>query len=147
MLLRLLLLFTIVPLAELFVLLWISGRTSVWFTIGLVLFTGVLGAWLARLEGWRTVERIQAELRAGRMPGDAVVDALLILVAGALLVTPGVLTDAVGFSLLVPAFRRWMKARLKHRFANRFQMRSEWRAFDRSEIIDAQVVPDEDEKE
>lgn len=145
MLFRLLLLLTIVPLTELFLLLWISRRTNIWFTMGLVLATGVVGAFLARMEGWRTVRRMESELRAGRMPGDALVDALLILVAGALLLTPGVLTDALGFALLVAPFRRLIKKRLKRRFAARFQMRSQWRTFDRSEIIDAEVVSDTDE--
>lgn len=145
MLFRLLLLFTVLPLTELVLLLWIADQTSLWFTIGLVLFTGVLGAWLARLEGWRTVQRIQGELQSGRMPGDALVDALLILVAGAVLVTPGVITDAVGFALLVPAFRRWMKRGLKRRFASRFRVSGTWQTYDRSEVIDAQVVSDGDE--
>ena len=147
MLLRLLLLLTVVPLTELFLLLWISARTSVWFTIGLVLLTGVVGGLLARMEGWRTVRRIDTELRAGRMPGDALVDALLILVAGILLITPGVLTDAFGFALLIPPFRRVIKSRLKRRYAARFQMRSEWRSFDRSQIIDAEVVSDKEDED
>jgi UPF0716 protein FxsA len=146
MLFRLLLLFTLLPLVELAILLWIADRTSLWFTIGLVLLTGIIGAALAKLEGWRTVRRIQTDLSAGRMPADALVDALLILVAGALLVTPGVLTDLFGFSLLLPPFRKWMKGRLKRRFADRFQIRGYWRTGDRSEIVDAKITS-EDRKE
>jgi len=109
MLFYLFLLFTLVPLVELALLIWIGGQTSIGFTIALVLTTGIVGAALARWQGWRTMARIQDELHAGRMPADALVDGLLILVAGLLLVTPGVLTDAVGFSLLIPPLRTLVK--------------------------------------
>ncbi len=109
MLLYLFLLFTLVPLVELWLLLRIADETSLLMMIVLVLTTGVVGAALARWQGWRTMVRIQNELQAGRMPADAMVDGLLILVAGLLLVTPGVLTDGVGFALLVPLLRTLMK--------------------------------------
>ena len=109
MLFYLFLLFTLVPVAELALLIWIGSKTSVAFTIGLVLLTGIVGAALARWQGWRTYVRIQSELAAGRMPGEAMVDAVLILVAGLLLVTPGVMTDFVGFALLIPPARSLMK--------------------------------------
>ena len=109
MLLYLFLLFTLVPLVELWLLVQISDVISFPLTILLVLATGVVGAALARWQGWRTMVRIQDELQAGRMPADAMVDGLLILVAGLLLVTPGVLTDGVGFALLVPPLRTLMK--------------------------------------
>jgi UPF0716 protein FxsA len=109
MLFYLFLLFTLVPVAELALLIWIGSKTSVLFTVALVLTTGIVGAALARWQGWRTYVRIQDELAAGRMPGDALVDGVLILIAGLLLVTPGVMTDAVGFALLVPPARSLMK--------------------------------------
>ena len=147
MLYRLLLLFTLLPLVELAILVWIADRTSLWLTIGLVLLTGIIGAALAKLQGWRMVRRIQADLSGGRMPADALVDALLILVAGALLVTPGLLTDVGGFSLLIPPFRRWMRGRLKRRFANRFRIGGTWRTADRSEIVDAKIVSEKREEQ
>jgi UPF0716 protein FxsA len=107
----LLLLFTLLPLAELAILLWIGGQTAWWFPILLVIVTGAAGAALARWQGWRTFTRIQDDLRHGRMPADALVDGLLILVAGLLLVTPGVLTDCAGFALLVPLVRGILKRR------------------------------------
>ncbi len=103
---RLLLLFTTVPLVELALLLWIGARIGVGPTIALILVTGVAGASLARHQGLATWRRFQAALAAGRLPGDELLEGLLILVAGALLLTPGVLTDAVGFLLLVPPARR-----------------------------------------
>ena len=151
MLFRLLLLFTVIPMAELWLLLWIAGRTSWQATIVLVLVTGIVGAWLARWQGWLTVRRIQAELAGGRMPTESLLDGLLILVAGAVLVTPGVLTDTVGFLLLIPACRRLVKAWLKRRFQASFTVYASrsgddhWStgpddSFDRDRVIDARVI-------
>jgi UPF0716 protein FxsA len=103
------LLFTVVPLVELALLIWIGGQTVWWFPIVMVLFMGITGAVLARWQGMRALRRIQDDLQAGRMPADAVVDGVLILAAGILLVTPGVLTDVVGVSLLIPPLRTLMK--------------------------------------
>ncbi len=119
MLLRLLLLFTVVPLVELVLLLWLAEQIEWGPTLGLVLLTGFVGAALARHEGLRCIAKIQQKMAAGQLPGDPLLDGLMILVAGALLVTPGILTDLVGFSLLVPGFRRIMKRYLKKRFQAR----------------------------
>lgn len=120
MLLRLLLLFTIVPLAELALLLWIGGRIGLLATVTLILVTGALGAALARRQGLATWRRFQEALAAGRLPGRELLEGLLILVAGALLLTPGVLTDAAGFLLLVPPARRWIVGRAELRLRGRF---------------------------
>jgi UPF0716 protein FxsA len=109
MLANLVLLFTVVPLVELALLVWIGGQTAWWVPIVFVLVTGMAGAALVRWQGWRIVSRIQTDLRAGRMPADAMVDGLLIVVAGVLLVTPGVLTDLAAVVLLVPLTRRLVK--------------------------------------
>ena len=105
MFLRLLLLFTIVPLIELYLLIKIGGVIGVVPTIAIVVGTGVLGAWLARWQGLAVLRRISDEMAAGRLPTDALIDGLLILVAAAVLLTPGLLTDSLGFVLLVPASR------------------------------------------
>lgn len=112
MFLRLLLLLTIVPIVELMLLLRIAERFEWGPTIALVLLTGVLGAWLARREGLKTMNRIQNEMAKGVPPTGAMVDGLLILVAGAVLVTPGILTDLFGFALLIPPCRKWIRGRL-----------------------------------
>ncbi len=106
MLLRLLLLFTVVPLVELVLLVQVGRLVGLGPTIALVLLTGVLGAWLTRLQGLRVLARVRTELEQGRMPAAELVDGLLIVIAGAVLLTPGLLTDACGFFLLVPAGRR-----------------------------------------
>ncbi len=118
----LLLLFILVPFVELVLLIKIDAQIGTANTLALVIFTGVVGAWLARREGLRTYIKLQNELQAGQLPGDRLIDALLILVAGALLVTPGVMTDVIGFSLLIPPARAGIRAYLKKRFSTRIEM-------------------------
>ena len=113
MLFRLILLFTLVPLVELWLLISISRFTTIPGTIGIVLVTGFAGAALARYQGWQTWRRLQDELRAGRAPADALLDGLMIFIAGVLMITPGILTDAIGFALLLPPIRRLLKLRLR----------------------------------
>jgi len=112
---RLILLFTLVPLVELALLIWIGSHTSAMGTIGIVLVTGFVGAALAKHQGLRTWQRMQDELRSGKPPADALLDGVMILIAGALMITPGVLTDAIGFALLLPPIRERLKARLRSR--------------------------------
>jgi len=119
---RLLLLFTLVPLSELFLLVELGRRLGTWPTIALVLATGALGAWLARRQGLRVLAEIRAEQAAGRLPTAALVDGLLVLVAGAVLLTPGLLTDLCGFALLVPAIRGAIRRRLSTAFGRRIQI-------------------------
>ncbi len=149
MLLRLLLLFTLLPVVELMLLVKLHELTSWPVTIGVVLLTGVVGASLARRQGWQNVRRMQDELAAGRVPTDSILDGILILVAGAMLITPGLLTDTTGFLLLIPPVRRRLRQRLVDRFRQRFVVRAfgpGWSDFDsaprsgRDEIIDARVV-------
>ncbi len=117
MFLRLLLLFTVVPLVELALLLWLGRHVGLVPTILLVFGTGVLGAWLARREGLRAFHRVREEMGLGRLPAEALLDGLLILIAGAVLLTPGLLTDLAGFTLLTPfgrgAVRRAVAERLR----------------------------------
>ena len=87
------LLFTVVPLVELAGLVWFAHETSLGVTILLILVDAALGAALIRWQGVRVVRRIQEDLAAGRMPGDALIDGALFLIAAALLIAPGILTD------------------------------------------------------
>ncbi len=116
---KLFLLFTLVPLIELALLIKLSQFTGVAKTIAIVILTGILGAYLARREGLRTWSRIQQNISQGISPADEMVHGLLILIAGAVLITPGLLTDLLGFSLLVPPVRKWFKKRLLVYFQNR----------------------------
>jgi len=116
LLFRLLLVLTLVPLAEAAILVQVARWLTWGPTIGLIVATGVLGAWLARREGLKVLQRIRADLAAGVLPADALVNAGLVLAAGLLLVTPGILTDLCGFGLLVPPIRAWVQPRLAEAF-------------------------------
>ena len=109
---RLLVLFTVVPLVELALLIKLGGAVGLWPTVFLVIATGALGAALAKSQGTRTVWTIRREMAEGKPPGESLVNGLLILVGGVVLLTPGLLTDVLGFCLLVPATRKWFRTRL-----------------------------------
>ena len=115
MLARLALLFIVVPLVELLLLIEMGRWVGLLPTLSLVVLTGLIGAWLARLEGTRTLMSYRAQVAHGSMPGQAVMDGLCILIGGALLLTPGLLTDVVGFSLLLPLSRRWIQRLIRRR--------------------------------
>ena len=117
MLLKLFLAFTIIPVVEIYLLIQIGSAFGVFTSIALVVFTGFLGAYLARIQGLQTLFRIQESLKEGRMPSGELLDALLIGVAGLVLLTPGFLTDTVGFVLLIPSSRNaikyWLQSKIK----------------------------------
>jgi UPF0716 protein FxsA len=153
MLLYLFLLFTIVPLVELSILIWIGGQTEWWVPILMVIGTGVAGSALARWQGWQVLQRIRADAAAGRMPADALIDAFLILIAGVLLVTPGVISDLLGVVLLIPPARAvvkravtaWIKRNIEVRVGHATsgfwsQTGANPASKQRDEIIDAQVL-------
>lgn len=110
---RLALLFVVVPLIELALLIQVGQMVGLVPTVLLVLGTGIAGAALARREGMRTLANIQQSLAGGELPGNALLEGAAILFGGALLLTPGILTDVVGFSLLAPPTRRWFARRLR----------------------------------
>jgi UPF0716 protein FxsA len=112
---KLLLLFTVVPLVELYLLLQIDELIGLLPTVAIVLTTGVVGAWLARSEGLRVLSLWQRSVVRGAVPDEGVLGGVLILIGGALLVTPGVLTDIVGFAFLIPPSRRFIADRVRKR--------------------------------
>lgn len=118
---RLFLLFTLIPIAELALLIRIGGWLGLGPTLLLVVGTGAAGAWLARREGLRSWLAVQGELAQGKLPGESLVHAVLILVAGIVLLTPGVITDVAGILLLVPPVRKGLIARLRERFAGQIE--------------------------
>ena len=113
---RLLLLFIALPALELVLLIEIGQRIGTLETLALIILTGIVGASMARSQGLRVIANVQGQLGRGEMPADSLVDGLMILIASALLVTPGVLTDAFGFLCLVPAFRSSVKREVVRRF-------------------------------
>ena len=118
---RLLMLMTVVPILELMTILKVHGLLSASqgssnafvVTVGTIVLTGVVGAKLARSQGLKTLVSIQEKLQKGELPTDAMVAGVLILLGGALLLTPGYLTDFFGLSLLFPLTRRFYIARVK----------------------------------
>ena len=120
------LLFTVVPLVELYLLTLLGEAMGFWNTVLLVVVTGLVGGWLAKLEGRRVWHKWQQSLSAGKLPEEGVVGGVLLLVGGVLLVTPGVLTDLTGLLLLIPPTRAlianklvrpWLKGRMVARSA------------------------------
>lgn len=119
MLARLFLLFLVVPLVELALLIRVGQAIGFWPTVAIVAGTAFAGSFLARREGLAAWTRIQSALAGGRVPGAELVDGLIILVAGALLLTPGVLTDVVGLLGLLPPSRAVIRRLLVNRFQER----------------------------
>ena len=122
MFLRLVLLFTLVPLIELILFIKIGGEIGIPWTVAIILVTGFLGAWLTKLQGLKTLARFRLATAEGRLPHKEIMDGLMILVAGAVLLTPGFLTDAFGFALLVPPFRALVRTGLRRYLKDRVEI-------------------------
>ncbi len=109
MALYLFLLMLLLPVVEIYILVAIGHATSFWVPFAIVIGSMIIGTTVARHEGLRVLERIREDMNARRMPADSIVDAFLILIAGLLLIFPGVLTDIVGIALLIRPLRSLMK--------------------------------------
>ena len=120
MLLKLFLAFTIIPIIEIYLLIEIGAMFGALTAVTLVILTGFLGAFLARMQGLQTLYRIQESLREGRMPSGELLDALLIVIAGLVLLTPGFLTDSAGFLLLIPTTRNSIKYWVRRQIGLRY---------------------------
>ena len=106
----LLALFVVLPILELVVLLKVHAYVgSLAGTISIIVLTGVVGATLAKAQGMAVVLQIRRDLAEGRMPAPKLVDGLMIIIAGVLMITPGLITDSVGFLLLVPYVREQVR--------------------------------------
>ncbi len=116
MLLKLFLAFTLIPIIELYLLIEIGTIIGALNTVILVIATGFAGAWLARLQGMQTMIRVRSTLQQGIMPPEELMDALLIFMAGIVLLTPGFITDAAGLLLLIPETRSHFKRFLRYKF-------------------------------
>ncbi|HKL81405.1 MAG TPA: FxsA family protein [Desulfobacter sp.] len=116
MLFRLFLCFTLIPVVELYILIHLGGIIGGLNTVILVIITGFLGAYLARMEGLNTMMKVRRNLDQGLMPAEDLVDAFIILIAGLVLITPGLLTDTAGLLLLWPPTRNKFKRVLRKKF-------------------------------
>jgi len=118
---KLLILFVIVPLTELYILIEVGKKIGSLTTIGIIIFTGILGAYLVKNQGFMILKKIQNDLNEGIMPGDSLIQGAIILAGGILLLTPGFVTDIVGFIFLIPVSRnvvkkyllKWLKGKIK----------------------------------
>ncbi|MFQ5761332.1 MAG: FxsA family protein, partial [Acidiferrobacterales bacterium] len=100
--------FLVVPLVEIWLLIEVGSVIGAIWTVILVVLTAMIGAALVRAQGFATLSRAQAQLRAGELPAVEMFEGVALIVAGALLLTPGFFTDTVGFTLLMPPLRRWL---------------------------------------
>lgn len=113
MFLRLLALFILIPFIELAILIKVGSKIGFWPTMSVVVITGIVGAALARYQGFIILEKIRSEVNFGRVPAEKLLDGLLVLIGGIVLLTPGFLTDLFGFLLLVPFTRGRIKSLLR----------------------------------
>jgi UPF0716 protein FxsA len=124
MFLKLLILFIVIPIIEIAILVKIGTILGFWPTMLMVIATGILGATLARIQGFLVLTRIRTELKMGRTPAEELIDGLLILIGGILLLTPGLLTDLMGFLMLIQWSRKLFKKWLGKRFRKWVQSRN-----------------------
>jgi len=110
----------IVPIAEISVFIVVGGKIGALWTIGLVLFTAILGSILLRIEGFRTFAQIRDKMNTGQIPGEELAKGAMILVAGVLLLTPGFITDSLGFALFLPFVRKMIWTFFAKRFTVQF---------------------------
>ena len=118
---KLLILFVIVPVTELYILIEVGKKIGSLTTIGIIILTGIIGAYLVKGQGFMILKKIQNDLNEGVIPGDSLIQGAIILTGGIFLLTPGFVTDIIGFIFLIPVSRRvvkkyllkWLKGKIK----------------------------------
>ncbi|MFH1002061.1 MAG: FxsA family protein [bacterium] len=118
---KLLILFVIIPVTELYILIEVGKKIGSLTTIGVIILTGIIGAYLVKSQGFMILRKIQNDLNEGIIPGDSLIQGAIILAGGILLLTPGFVTDILGFILLIPVSRnivkkyllKWLKGKIK----------------------------------
>jgi len=123
------LLFIVVPIIELYVIVQVADGLGVLPTLAVLITISIAGAWLVRREGSGIVPRIREALFSGRLPSNEIADGGLIMLGGSLLLTPGFVTDAVGFALLIPPIRKVIRGIVMKRYEAR-----------KSSVIDVEEV-------
>ncbi len=108
---RFLLIFILLPLADL-VLIWMLLKLNIGITILWIVISGIAGWWYVRRQGLQVLDEIRASVQDNKIPTDILVEGGIVLFAGGLLITPGLLTDIFGFSMLIRPCRRWYRKRL-----------------------------------
>jgi len=118
---KILILFVIVPITELYILIEVGKKIGSLSTIGIIILTGIIGAYLVKSQGFMILRKIQNDLNEEIMPGDSLIQGAIILAGGILLLTPGFVTDIVGFIFLIPVSRnivkkyllKWLQGKIK----------------------------------
>jgi UPF0716 protein FxsA len=148
MLFRLFLLFVTIPVVEVYLLFWLAHVLDWGTVLAIVILTAIIGAHLSHREGVMHLHRIQRSFAEGRDPAPELVEGLMILIAAVLLITPGLLTDTVGFLLLIPFTRRLLRGALmrwlKRHFVNRVFMHRAATPPEEREVIDVTPPRSED---
>ena len=108
-------LFLVIPIVEIYLLIEVGQEIGAPWTIFLVVLTAVMGVWLLRLQGLSTLRRAQRKLQENELPAGEILEGMGLVVAGALLLTPGFFTDSIGFFLLFPPTRIWLVGRIAAR--------------------------------
>ena len=148
MFVKLFLLFILVPLADLILLLLLNQVISFWPTLALIILSALIGAYFAKRSGITVLRNIREKLQANQMPTASLADGAIVLFAGALLLTPGLITDAFGMSMLIPYTRRWYKQKLIDWLKARFQINAFPNApgfHNEDDVVDGNVVNREEE--
>ena len=112
-------LFILVPIAELFLIIKVGAFLGISSTLAILILDSFIGAWLVKRQGLSLIRRAKVRMSEGEMPGDELVTGLAVLVAGALMLTPGFLTDAIGMALLISPIRSVVIKLLKRKFQGR----------------------------
>ena len=150
-----LLLFIVIPIAEIMLLLKVSQYIGAWTTVGLVLLTAVVGVNLLKRQGLSTLSRFQQRLQSGQIPAQEMVEGMMIAFAGALLLTPGFITDTIGFTCLFPPVRALIAKRILSSgqgfvgmgsFTSQAGFRQQNSPFDEGETIDGEFRNETDPK-
>lgn len=115
------LLIIVVPAIEIGILLFSGKLIGVLPTVGLIIITGFLGAYLAKRQGLETIRKARLDMQYGQLPGDAILDGICVLAGGLFLLTPGFVTDAIGLLLLIPVTRRYFKKLLQKAITKWFE--------------------------
>lgn len=125
-----LLLFVLIPILEMWILIEVGGWIGALPTIGLVVLTATVGLSLLKQQGFATLLRARRKINEGAIPASEVASGVMIAVGGALLLTPGFVTDGLGFTLLIPQTRQWLLFKLIDRYRDKIVIEGEFRRAD-----------------
>jgi UPF0716 protein FxsA len=128
--------FLVVPIIEIYLLIQVGQVIGAGWTIFLVVFTAVIGVWLLRIQGLSTLMRAQQKMQQGQLPAREILEGMGLVVAGALLLTPGFFTDTVGFFLLFPPTRVWLVSKVASRMVVASAVTVEGRERQHGDVID-----------